>query len=182
MFILKNLFYFLAPDKRNTGIFLDMGSATPPAPPKKLVKKWSTGTSTATGSQASLLDLGFSDQSISGQAHDLRDSGYSEFPTPTPTNNFNDMSYEDFQPRNIPAELNIPKPMSPALVFVSPSQAASSADSPSLETEQECKVANTDAPPPPIPPKTQPQPVDVPTSFQTENYSIPKLHTQNTNS
>lgn len=47
------------------------------------------------------------------ESHDLRDSGYSEFPMShtTPTNNFNNMSYEDFEIPHRHGDMNISPPV-----------------------------------------------------------------------
>ncbi|XP_021925130.1 dedicator of cytokinesis protein 3 isoform X3 [Zootermopsis nevadensis] len=87
------------PDKRNTGLFIDT-SQTPPAPPKRLVKKGSSGVF----SIDSVVDISLESSTSefpesNSDGHDLRDSGYSEFsqtPSSSISNNFNNLSYEDF--------------------------------------------------------------------------------------
>ncbi|PSN57625.1 hypothetical protein C0J52_00521 [Blattella germanica] len=88
------------PDKRYTSLFIDT-SQTPPAPPKRLVKKGSSGVFNID----SVVDINtevatpeLTEQNSDG--HDLRDSGYSEFsqtPSSSISNNFNNLSYEDFE-------------------------------------------------------------------------------------
>ncbi|XP_066992689.2 dedicator of cytokinesis protein 3 [Anabrus simplex] len=88
------------PDKRSTALFIDT-SQTPPAPPKRLIKK----TSSPVIMNADSLEAGESENE-----HDLRDSGYAEFHT-TPTNNFNNLSYEDFELPARRGEMNISPPI-----------------------------------------------------------------------
>nr|CAD7403082.1 unnamed protein product [Timema cristinae] len=82
------------PDKRNTTYFVE----TPPPPPKRLVKKSSAS---SVFYMDSSLDASLDSEQLNMDSeHDLRDSGYAEFPTSgsqtTPSNNFNNLSYEDF--------------------------------------------------------------------------------------
>nr|CAD7460974.1 unnamed protein product [Timema tahoe] len=145
------------PDKRNTTHFVE----TPPPPPKRLVKKSSAS---SVFYMDSSLDASLDSEQLNMDSeHDLRDSGYSEFPTSgsqtTPSNNFNNLSYEDF---------DLSQRRSDVMNISSP------------------------PPPPPIPPKSvvtsAPLGSETPNgtlerggvhvASEVENYSVPKLQTQ----
>nr|CAD7417416.1 unnamed protein product [Timema poppensis] len=140
------------PDKRNTTHFVE----TPPPPPKRLVKKSSAS---SVFYMDSSLDASLDSEQLNMDSeHDLRDSGYAEFPTSgsqtTPSNNFNNLSYEDFD---------------------------------LFQRRSDVMNISSPPPPPPIPPKclVTPAPLGSETPNGTlerggevENYSVPKLQTQ----
>nr|CAD7432042.1 unnamed protein product [Timema monikensis] len=141
------------PDKRNTTYFVE----TPPPPPKRLVKKSSASSIFYMDSS---LDASLDSEQLNMDSeHDLRDSGYAEFPTSgsqtTPSNNFNNLSYEDFD---------------------------------LFQRRSDVMNISSPPPPPPIPPKSlvTPAPLGSETpngtlervAGEVENYSVPKLQTQ----
>ncbi|KAK7862569.1 hypothetical protein R5R35_004185 [Gryllus longicercus] len=157
------------PDKRNTSLHLDT-SQTPPAPPKRLMKK---GSSPAILNMDAIVDVNLESSDLDGSGgsgdgvtgggsgYDLRDSGYAEFPVShglTPTNNFNNLSYEDFElPQSHRcSELNISPPT------LSP------------------RALNC-APPPPIPPKSNVMPSSPPDLAPSDSPSdlFSETHSEN---
>ncbi|XP_033610429.1 dedicator of cytokinesis protein 3 isoform X2 [Cryptotermes secundus] len=198
------------PDKRNTSLFIDTGQ-TPPAPPKRLVKKGSSGVLNID----SVIDISLESSTSevpesNSDGHDLRDSGYSEFsqtPSSSISNNFNNLSYEDF---DLPTHrrvasgdhaniMNIspptisprtqsfpaPPPIPPKAVFNPPSTFPSALMTPNSPPDCNVKTPNGT-----VEQIQHPSFITVENSFGVsvhcgitgsvvENYSVPRLQAQN---
>ncbi|XP_063227619.1 dedicator of cytokinesis protein 3 [Bacillus rossius redtenbacheri] len=129
------------PDRRNTAFFFET-SQTPPAPPKRLVKKGSGSTGFGADSLVdSSLEL---EQLTDAGDHDLRDSGYSEFSmslSQTTPNNFNNLSYEEFDLAQRRSDvMNISPPPIPPKSTPTPAPGSPGA------TSERCPVENYSVP------------------------------------